>query len=191
MYSVGSKVKANQKVASDLHPDLILLLKAVQAGWEPPGELSEERYGELKKEEPSALRGFAGFSCSFGGKFFGGYARNGSRNYADVGRRNLLRLCPLIQDTCFVAQSYTETTESGVTYCDPPYASMTGYSVGPFDSTAFWQWCRDRMGVVLVSEYGAPEDFELLWSRDVKTDMRTKINGREKRVEKLFLAPSA
>jgi len=189
MYSVGSKVKAGVKIASDLHLDLILMLRAVQRGWEPPSELTEERYVALKGAVPSALRGFAGFACSFGGKFFGGYARNGVRNYADVGRRSLLRLKPLIQDTEFLHQSYREAPESNITYCDPPYGGTTGFSTGSFDTAEFWQWCRDRRGAVLVSEYTAPEDFEVVWSRDVRTDMRTNSNGREKRVEKLFLAP--
>lgn len=190
MYSVGSKVIAGVKIASDSHPDLILLLQAVKDGWEPPSELSEAQYQRLKEEEPSALRGFAGFACSFGGKFFGGYARNGSRNYADVGRRNMLRLHPLIQDTSFVCRDYRESPESHVTYCDPPYEKTTGFSVGVFNSSEFWDWCRERNGIVLVSEYSAPEDFEVVWSKPVRTDMRTKANGRERRVEKLFLAPT-
>ena len=189
MYSVGSRVQAARKLASDAQPDLILLLQDIQAGWAPPDCLSEERYQQLKSEAPSALRGFAGFSCSFGGKFFGGYARNGQRNYADVGRRSLLRLRPLIQDTLFAVRDYKETPASQVTYCDPPYAKTTGYTVGEFDSDEFWQWCRDRAGMVLISEYVAPSDFDLVWSKPVKTDMRTKANGREQRIEKLFLAP--
>ena len=60
-------------ILNDLHEDLMLMWDAVlNKGWIPPTEVSFEEYQELRNAEPSALRGFVGFSCSFGGKWFGG-----------------------------------------------------------------------------------------------------------------------
>src|SRR5208337_2924620 len=56
----------------DIHADLILMWQAVAAGWVPPHSVTEAQYRQLKHAEPSALRGFVGFGCSFSGKWFGG-----------------------------------------------------------------------------------------------------------------------
>jgi DNA adenine methylase len=42
---------------------------------------------------------------------------------------------------------------------------------------------------VIISEYQAPDDFKCIWSKETKTDIRTKDNGKETRIEKLFIAP--
>ena len=62
--------------ASDYHPDLIQLWKEVQDGtFVFPTEIDEKIYLESKElKSPNALKGFIGFSMSFGGKFYSGYA---------------------------------------------------------------------------------------------------------------------
>lgn len=73
-------------------------------------------------------------------------------------------------------------------YCDPPYASTTGYKgTGKFNHEQFWQWVREmsKENHVYVSEYVAPDDFKVVWQTQTTTDMRTK-NGSSPRVEKLF-----
>lgn len=77
------------RIGSDSHPDLILLLQAVRDGTIAfPDAVSEEEYQRIRREPPSALRGFVGFGCSFAGKWFGGYARDprSDRNYAISNR---------------------------------------------------------------------------------------------------------
>ena len=75
--------------ASDYHPDLIQLWKEVQTNsFIPPQEMNEELYNTIKDyESPSAMKAFVGFGCSFGGKFFSGYAdkykNNKKENYLD------------------------------------------------------------------------------------------------------------
>jgi DNA adenine methylase len=77
---------------SDASEDLIALWSAVQRGWEPPVEVTSAEYASLREAAPSALRGFAGYGCSFGGKWFGGYARNArADNFALQSRNSLLR----------------------------------------------------------------------------------------------------
>ena len=66
----------NRCIYSDQDEDLMLMWEALATGWEPPEQVSEEEYKALRHAEPSALRGFVGYGCSFGGKWFGGYARS-------------------------------------------------------------------------------------------------------------------
>lgn len=72
-------------------------------------------------------------------------------------------------------------------YCDPPYASTTGYK-GSFDHDEFWGWCEMQAinGCrVFVSEYTAPDNFEVVWQKTV-TNSLTKDTGSKSGVEKLF-----
>ena len=91
--SVESKVKGFDKViCNDSHEYLIEMLKGVQNGYNLPEEISEEQYKYIRdhKDENKILSGFVGFGCSFGGKRFGGYARNKTgTNYALRSKKSL------------------------------------------------------------------------------------------------------
>lgn len=65
-------------ICNDAHPYLIAMWKALQRGWEPPDIVTEAEYQYIKdhKNEDPALAGFVGFGCTFGAKWFGGYARD-------------------------------------------------------------------------------------------------------------------
>lgn len=199
--NVITRVEAPLRVASDAHPDLILLWQALQDGWIPPDNISEDEYRDLKgRTAPSALRAFVGFGCSFGGKWFAGYARNkGKWNYAGFAKRSLAKKLTKLQDVRFLHLPYQEMDTSfllespALVYCDPPYsASTSDYKGGRFDTVAFWEWVRDisQVAAVYVSEYEAPDDFTESWSKPVKTQMHgkcTPVTGKNlTRVEKLF-----
>lgn len=131
------------RVAMDLNADLITLYKAIQEGWEIPDSVSEERYAELKASPgPSPERGFAGFGCSFAGKFFGGYARDKRKHgapFADTAKRGLIKKFETLEGVTFTTGNFFDLNVSGdVIYCDPPYRGTTAYKTGPFDSDAFW-----------------------------------------------------
>lgn len=68
------------RLASDSNKYLIALLNHVQAGGEMPDYVSEQEYKRVKNSMGAGAEdwyiGFVGFSCSFGSKFFGGFARN-------------------------------------------------------------------------------------------------------------------
>ena len=91
--SIESKVKGFDKVlCNDSHEYLIEMLKGVQNGYELPENISEEQYKYIRehKDEDKVLTGFVGFGCSFGGKWFGGYARNKTNtNYALQSKKSL------------------------------------------------------------------------------------------------------
>ena len=81
---IESLVNADIKILNDKHEYLIEMYKGLQNGYELPDNLTKEEYYYIKehKDENKALTGFVGFGCSFGGKWFGGYARNRvGRNY--------------------------------------------------------------------------------------------------------------
>ena len=177
---------------SDLSLDLILMYMALKDGWMPPENITESEYQELRVSEPSPLRGFAGYGASYGGKFFGGYARGEGRNYAGETRKVLLKAMSKLGRADFIHCSYTDIQLTGkaLIYCDPPYADTTEYGNAPkFDSNQFWTVVRDwrEMGhTVVVSEYKSPDDFTSVWERERSTNIRPK-NGNESRVERLFI----
>lgn len=160
------------RIGSDVHPYLIALLKALQLGWLPPTEISEEQYADIKKNPDrydDRLVGFAGFQCAFGGKWMGTYAKNRrGDNYAKQGYNNMSRQAPKLEGVIFKNKSYDDLDlpPESIIYCDPPYGGTYQYGTD-FDSAKFWQWCRDKTDeghAVYVSEYAAPDDFTELWS---------------------------
>ncbi len=181
-----------ERFASDLSEDLILFYKEMQNGWKPPETLSEEKYRQLKTMHPSGLRGFAGFFCSFGGKWFGGYARDPktNRSFPKEAHTDALRLASQTVDVEFSCLHYSEFLEiiprGSFVYCDPPYKGTTGYK-NKFNHTFFWEQMRMWSNVhdILISEYKAPDDFECVWSIERKTELNTK-DGKALRIEKLF-----
>tara|TARA_R110000823_G_C15783413_1_gene485343 strand:- start:83 stop:820 length:738 start_codon:yes stop_codon:yes gene_type:complete len=169
---------------SDTHKALIAMWKAMQQGWEPdfPDDLValEKIYDDLKvtkRAEFTPMHGFIGFGCGFSGKYFSGFARSRSRNYArdawnSIRKRKLPHLSKFNFDCC----DYTKYSDvkGALIYCDPPYAKTEKYSVGRFDSTEFWDWVREmsKDNIVLVSECQAPDDFESVLDSQVDRGMR-------------------
>ena len=177
----------------DINEPLIELYKSLQNGYIPPSNVSKIEYDDIKNDRskyPLELVGFIGFACSFAGKYFGGYAscKRGD-NYALNGKNSILKKAKLLSNVKFKCADYrTLEFDNCLIYCDPPYNNTTGYSSGKFDSIEFWNIVRtwSKNNIVIISEYNAPEDFDCIWSKNVKTEIRTKINGREDRIEKLF-----
>ena len=182
-------------VGADAHPDLMMMWQALQDGWEPPAEVSRDEWYRIKDGEPSALRGFVGFGCSFGGRWFEGYASNARGcDFAEVARRGALKKAATMGSATLLRAPYNAFAPSAGTlvYCDPPYASTKPYSgTEPFDSGAFWSTMRkwaDAGAVVLVSEYSAPEWAEQVWSRDATVSLKSDSNTAAA-VERLYLVP--
>lgn len=186
-----------EKILSDRHTYLIEMYKGLQRGWRPPTEVSEEEYTRIKtnKDEDARLTGFVGFGCSYSGKWFGGYARNsGGRNYTQNAYNSIDKKLRegLLEGSELMCCDYTEHKPEGkIIYCDPPYAGTTQYvekEVGTFDSEVFWETMREwsRNNEVYISEYTAPGDFGVVWEKGVRTDIRCKEKGKQKRVERLY-----
>ena len=185
-----------ERIASDLNEALITMWKSLQNGWIQPSELQEWEYQHLKEtQDPcNPLTAFAGFGCSFSGKWFGGYAKNNrGDDYIRNSRNSLVEIVPFIKGVNFEFRDYREFSPSGMLiYCDPPYQGMTGYgAVGKFDNIQFWEVMRQwsKLNTVVISEYSAPQDFECVYEIDTKTELRT-VNGRDNRTERLFMHES-
>jgi len=166
------------RIANDLHPNLIAMWRALQQGWEPPDEVTEQDWFRLKAEmwrgKVDPLLGFVGFGCAFGGVWFEGFAKdNSGTNYAAQSKRTVLKQIETMKDVQFYNVPYDEVPipPNSLIYCDPPYDDTKGYRVGGFDHRRFWKWCNRMVAAghdVFVSEYTAPPDWVPLWQKAVK-----------------------
>ena len=192
-----SEVPAKIKWGNDTAKYAVELLKALSLGWVPPDILTEDEYRAIKDSPESynpALVGFAAYSCSYAGKFWGGYWRSKnskgvSRNPAKEQKDNLLKQSKGLVGAKFTSLNYLDMTiESGSSvYCDPPYENTTRYS-GKFDHKLFWNWCDELVNKgcnVYVSEYNAPLGWSSVWEKSV-TNSLTKDTGSKVGVERLF-----
>ena len=180
------------RIGNDANHELIALFKAVQNGYEPPSEVSEDEYNHMKHHQDlyvDHLKGFVSFACSFGGKRWDVYAKNKQGdNYADRARRIIMKNKHKMKDVSLYSGDYKELLipPKSLIYCDPPYINTAGYGF-KFNHDEFYDWCRlkvDEGHLVFVSEYEAPEDFECVWSKKAFVSLeRNKINHKE---EKLF-----
>jgi len=180
------------KWGNEINASIGMFYSALRDGWVPPKDISEEEYKMLKHAEDSALRGFVGIACSFGGKWFGGYARDGhGGNYATYGHNTSMKTAPKLQGATITWMDYRDMIipDSSFVYCDPPYEGTTGYNKEKFDHDAFWQWVRElsQRCTVFVSEYKAPEDFECVWELVRDCGLKQGKNGmKATRIERLF-----
>ncbi len=153
---------------SDIHPGLISLYSALQAGtFSPPEHIGESEYQALRRrgDWDNPLTAFAAFGCSFGGREWEGYARDKRKteSFACTARRGILRKLERMAGVEFKCIDYQSTPirAGDVLYADPPYLDTKPYHrVGKFDHAAFFGWCEDiaSKGVsVFVSEFTAPQ----------------------------------
>lgn len=185
---------SDRVVAVEAHPGLVALHKAVQGGWVPPEHVSEAEYQEVRRgDQTTALAAFVGFGCSFGGKWWGGYARTEAgnttaRNYCLNAQRAVLKETrPNIDHTN--ADALTFETDAEVVYCDPPYEGTTGYTaVAVAENGAWWRRLADLASpgrACYLSEYAnAPPagiEARLVWSAPTKEGLR-KAGARTERL---------
>ena len=192
--SIESKVNGFDKViCNDKHEYLIELFKGVQNGYELPELITEERYKYIRehKDENKILTGFVGFGCSFGGKWFGGYARNKTNtNYALQSKKSLLKDMDNLMTAQFTCQDYRDVIipNNSIVYADPPYSNTTGYGKEKFNSDEFWEYMRiiSKNNKVFISEQTAPNDFECIWEKEFTRTLDSNKENQFKVTEKLF-----
>ena len=192
--SIESKVKGFDKIiCNDKHEYLIELFKGVQNGYELPEIITEEQYKYIRehKDNDKALTGFVGFGCSFGGKWFGGYARNKTNtNYALQSKKSLLKDMSNLTTAHFTCQDYHDVIipNNSIVYADPPYNNTTGYGKDKFNSDEFWEYMRiiSKNNKVFISEQTAPNDFECVWEKEFTRTLDVNKDNQFKVTEKLF-----
>ena len=157
--------------ASDTNGCVIEMWKAAKEGWKPPTQVTEDRYNSLKNQhKDTALRGYVGHQYGYGGKFFDSYAPNYKSSLMDstYASQSVQRLGAIMKhyNVEFKENIYKQCSRlrGYVIYCDPPYCATKsvfykGTNVTSFDSSEFWNWCKQmsRHNIVFVSEYTCPK----------------------------------
>jgi DNA adenine methylase len=149
--------------ATDVNAALINMYRAVQGGWDPPTEVRRETYQAAKSlPDTDPMKAFCGFGCSFGGKWFGGYAAglNGPLTYPQLAARNVKRSVACVRRLdCGDFLSVPPQPLDAVLYLDPHYRGTTSYAgTPPFDHDLLARrvqaWAQ--YAPVFVSEYEFP-----------------------------------
>lgn len=190
--------KKGPVLASDFNLSLISLYSSIRNGWDPPTETTVEQY-HLAKTLPDTdpLKAFHGFGCSFGGKWFGGYAKgfNGPLTYPQLAARNSKRSVAAVNGEISHVDflSVTPGPTYRLIYCDPPYAGTTSYAaLGSFDYNKFLDRVKDWSNYtdVFVSEYEFPLG-QVIWSHKAKTTLAALTATNKLREERLYHIPKS
>lgn len=168
------KLATGRRIAADIDPYVTALYRAVIFdGWDPPEIISYEEYIEIKNNKdkfPPELVAFVGYGCSFGGKFFAGFARSSlTANFAIAAKGSLLQKAALIDpnNLTIITTSFDnlDIPDCSTVYCDPPYKDTTWKY--KFNHEQFWEWAREhsQRTTMFISECSAPDDFVPIWNR--------------------------
>lgn len=176
------------RLANDGCVPLIRLYEAWREGWRPP-TITEDLYREVKaKQDPDdPLTAFVGFGCSYGGKWFGGFARDlqHGRDFAATAARSLDRLVGRGVTLTCTDFANVDVAHGDLVYCDSPYKGTTAYGYyRHFDYPTYIvklnEWAQHSS--VFVSEYEAQAStWELVAEWDVR---KSRLKGRQ--VERLY-----
>ena len=194
--SVAAAIKHRPLRVADANAALVCTLRAVQDGWVPPDSLSESEYAVLKatRDPADPLTAFAAAGCSFGAKWWGGYARAHTKpqGYAGFASRSLLRKLGTLVGVPIECADYRDPPpgRGNVVYLDPPYADAVGYpGCGEFDHADFWAtietWAR-RGVIVRVSEYAAPAGWIAVETYGEVQQLGRSIGAKRVRIDRLW-----
>lgn len=189
-----------RRIGNDYNQYLIALWKGLQEDREIILDIDKELFSKGRDQFNSRENygyddftiGWIGFMGGFNGRFYGGgySGQHGNRDYVKEQINNTLKQKEKLKDVKFFNRKYSEFNfkESCIIYCDPPYQGTKEYDTKEkFNHEEFWQWCRDtakKGHQVFVSEYNAPNDFECVWSKEVKVSIRPTKTLTQ--TEKLF-----
>ena len=200
--NVIDKINCKKKIGLDIHEELIALLQKAQTDYIFPELILEDEYYKVKNNKEEYEKwyvGLVGFCASFGAKYFGGYARDskndnsgkwskGAINNLNKQRQNLKGIHFQCLDFRNIPK---DKINNYVIYCDIPYKGTTEYKTQKFPYDDFYEWCKEisKRNILLISEYGMPNDFECLWEIKHKTLMDSNKKSDDSnniRIEKLY-----
>jgi len=203
MCSIISNIKAEKKIAYDINPYLIALLKAIKdkSYLKFPKVISKKLYQEIKHNKQNfddSFVGYVGFEYSFGGNFFSSYIdkyhckHNIGRiayHNGEIAFRRYQILSNNIQDIKFECLDYRDAKipNNSFLYCDPPYSNgkdKKGYFA--FNNYEFWEWVRTKDNII-ISEEDAPKEFMYIFQKKMRRCMNNKVKKQKFVFERLFI----
>jgi len=188
------KVDGN-RIGNDNNKYLIAMWQGLISGINYPTHIPKDLYNvardvyngtELRFEHQMNMTddmvGWIGWMGSYNGRFFdGGYSGHNvgitNRNYISEQIKNTQSQIQNLKGIQFFSLDYSELeiTCNSIIYSDIPYKNSKQYSTSKnFDHDKFWQWCREKSlegHSVFISEYEAPNDFECIWSKEIKNTL--------------------
>ena len=167
-------------VLSDSSEPIVVLWNSIMQGWRIPDFVDEDIYKKYayRRHSPDVqdpMTAWCGYALSFGGKWFGGYARQGANKEAETRRsqtnqkasalRKIEAIKPYVRE--IIHADYRDMLGSieqrKVVYLDPPYSSRTKahHTAKNFDHKLFWDAAAHFSldNDVYVSEFIAPDDW--------------------------------
>lgn len=192
--NIIDKIHCDIKIAQDINPYLMdLYEQAVHKDLEFPVTITREDWDSCKnhpEENPLWKVALVAFFTSYSARgFSGGFAMNGSRDFYSERLNNFKKQIPNLKDVIFRQGDVYNLggIQNSLIYLDPPYKNTKKYDVSKnFDYEKFWNKVRElsKDNIVIVSEQEAPDDFEIIWEKNVKRN----CFGAEstKATEKLF-----
>lgn len=199
--NVIENIVCKNKYGFDNNKYLISLWQSLLNGYEPPEFIDKDTYQKIKTNKddyPDELVAVAGICASYNGNWFssyGGYSQTKTgkdRNYYSESLKNIEKQLPKLVGVKFDCISYEDlkidTMNNFLIYCDPPYAkNKSVYNDKEFDHIKFWQWvrCASKNNTVIVSEYQAPEDFKIIYEKQLSKMFPKQKNDTP--TEKLFV----
>lgn len=133
-----------------------------------------------------------GYCASYGGKYFGGYARDHSGRNMYVERIiNMKKQAPFLKNISFIScdYNYFKDVKNCLLYLDPPYNNTTGYGRSTINYDEFYDFCRQlsQNNTVLISEYEMPNDFRCIWEKERKIMQKSDRIKAMRATERLFI----
>jgi DNA adenine methylase len=187
---------------NDINPFLICFWKAIQEGWNPPKNFSESEYNYYNKHRPfdDPVTAYAGFCLSFGGKFFGGFARdkNHRREFREEAYRSCMEKIEIIRfhNCVFSCLDFNKVNPKpgSLIYLDPPYSGRCPQSElnGKFDRDKFIKYAerKSNRNTVITTEfldYESERGWETIHNFGDTVVRHHSSKGKDGTEEKLYL----
>lgn len=189
---VARELHPKEMILNDINKPLMLLWeKCLEDGcdWLPvDAEQVEREYSKYRttRDNNDPLTAWYGIALSFGGKWFGGVARNSRGDHSHgylAEQKSMRRKVDSLRTvkTEMRSGSYKdlEIPDEAVVYLDPPYEGRTkAHHFDKFDYDEFWQWVRElsKRCTVFTSCFDCPADFETVyeWGDTVVRHLNSK-----------------
>lgn len=199
--NVIDDIHCDTRMYYDDNPYLVALWEHfLETTGDVPDVISREEYQKVKANMgsyPDWYVGLVGFLASYKSGFFNGYAgswtsKDGkkTRIWFSENKANMMRQLPKMRDVRFECADFRkiDIPDGSVVYCDPPYKGTKTYKgTCEFPYDEYYDWCRDvgKRATLLMSEIWMPDDFEVVWEKDIALTMDHNQRGR-KRQERLY-----